>query len=194
MSKLTPSNYNDKCFCGDESGDCRINADTLSHYCMTHNNARIGEIINGFKATSLTRDGLWMIFNPTDKEGQIIPHTPIKEHKKPENFMPLDVRDKLYRQAGNYRGLTANHKQELNRRGLLPHEIELCISQLWLFSWESGISALGYPVDLCGVDPSKGIFRGGDGIAIARLNNGLISGLEIFNDNRNGAIGDKLRL
>ncbi|MTJ07574.1 hypothetical protein [Anabaena sp. UHCC 0204] len=53
---------------------------------MIHNNARIGEIINVCKATSLTRDGLWMIFNPVDQQGAIIPHAPIKPYKKPENY------------------------------------------------------------------------------------------------------------
>ncbi|MGM3305741.1 plasmid replication protein, CyRepA1 family [Anabaena sp. WFMT] len=184
MSRLLPTNKNRPCFCGDTNGDCRKKVDSNHPFCMKFSQVRIGEVINGHKAVSLTKDGLWMIFNPVDDKGQSVPYTPQESYESPINVMSSEERNQLLRRLVKHFGLSQNHRQRLLDRGFLPDEIDLAISQNWIYSWEPGISSAGFPDNLCGVNAAKGVFHGGSGIGFSYLDNSSIVGVNIANDHR----------
>ncbi|MBD2571369.1 plasmid replication protein, CyRepA1 family [Anabaena lutea] len=188
-----PTNKNNPCvICGNDDGDCRVHHVTGDPWCMKSTHVFTGSVVrtanSSFKAKKLTSDNQWMIFNPTNEQGETFKreYKPV-ERKSAANLMPLEVRDKHYRKLVSYRGLSQRHRQKLLDRGFLNDEIDLAVSQNWLCSWESGISSAIYPNDLCGVNLEKGIFHGGSGIAFAYQDKGLIVGLNIANDSRDGA-------
>ncbi len=194
MSKQNPvpTTKNKPCvICGNDDGDCRVHHLTGDPWCMKLKDIVQGSVqktANGsFKAKQLTSDRQWMIFNPTNEQGETFKREYKAVERSTFNLMPSEVRDKNYRKLVSYRGLSQRHRQKLLERGFLNNEIDLAVSQNWLCSWESGISSAAYPDDLCGVNIEKNIFYGGSGIAFSYQDKGLIVGLNIANDSRDGA-------
>ncbi len=110
MSKLTPSSPSEECpTCGDISGKCR-HGDNIN-LCMTFADAKVGEIVNGYKLLKHSKDNMWGVFKLDNsqewsdeiKEQWRLEKERRKQHQKLESdlrqkqSLSADERDKEYR-------------------------------------------------------------------------------------------------
>ncbi len=99
---------------------------------------------------------------------------------------PLSLSDRDHQYRNHRSFLTNKHKSLLRDRGLTDAQIDWLHEQRWIRSWARGQST---KLDraLAGIDPKTGETLGCDGIGIAGLLNGKITGYQIANDDRRSA-------
>lgn len=137
MSNLTPSSPSEECFCGNANGKCR-HGDEIK-LCMSFADAKIGEIINGYKLLKHTKDGMWGVFkldnsqewSDQQREQWRLDRERIKQQQKFENDLRQEQslseieKDKQYQRVFDELTLHPEDKKELLRRGFTHPEIEL---------------------------------------------------------------------
>ncbi len=111
----------------------------------------------------------------------------VTEDKADDDRAPtlsLSDRDHQYRNHRSF--LTSKHKSLLRDRGLTDAQIDWLHEQKWIRSWARG-QATKLDRQLPGIHPKTGETLGCDGIGIAALLNGKITGYQIANDDRRSA-------
>jgi len=140
MSNPIPTSKSNPCpICGEIKGKCRQGREDQNYWqCMTYADTRKGETINGFKCIGLTKDHQWAQFKPDNSqewtEKQRLEwqrEKPRQQNKKARaeealraKALPIDERDKAIRLLHQHFGLSARHREDLNKRGLSDEAIE----------------------------------------------------------------------
>ncbi|MBD2527454.1 plasmid replication protein, CyRepA1 family [Nostoc sp. FACHB-133] len=138
MSKLTTSSPSQECpVCGDISHKCR-HGDEIN-LCMSFADAKLGEIINGYKLLKHSKDGMWGVFkldnsqewSDEQREQWQLDRKRRKQQQKFENDLRQQKslsaieRDQEYRKFLDELTLHPEDEKELLRRGFTHREIEL---------------------------------------------------------------------
>lgn len=137
MSKLTTSSPNNECkVCGDISRKCRHGHEI--NLCMSFADAKLGEVVNGYKLLKLTKDGMWGVFkldnsqewSDQQREQWRLDKEQRKQHQKLESdirkkqSLSAVERDQEYRKLLEELTFHPEDQKELSDRGFTRREIE----------------------------------------------------------------------
>jgi hypothetical protein len=134
--KITSTNRDNPCFCGDTKGKCRITS-SGAIFCHTYSDASLLEVINGYKCTKVA-DGHTATFMPDDsaewteenRKKWETENLRKKEQQEKElqkliaDQMAVTERDTHYRELREPLPLNQFHREHLQQRGYSDEAID----------------------------------------------------------------------